>query len=506
MYDQWFSKGTTWAFTNLVVMKITGLLIALLFAGVLSAQQLPQLLIVTTDDFQQTAQAIRANKLAEGISTKLLYTSAISAFPGSEDIQEAIRIRHRTFPFDHILLLGDAQHIPPFSGISGTWHDHGYSLADDNDLLPDFAVGRLAFTNDEAALDWWEQQQAARQTGYHGGSAIVSVSALHFDDRQGQQISDTLIDRGLTVQQHRQVNQTNDGAAILQALKSGVGWAIYYGHGDAVGWNSLQPGISIASLTKESLSLPTMVLSAACDNANFVQPNGPSLGEQFLAAGAMGFIGCTGQCLYDYSDTVTKYTLFRYLEKPYRTIGEALQLAKYDMYAAFNPKSPNFTTLTLQHFILLGDPTARPPINQMMAPDFYQTDQSICMASSALFWRWQRDDRLLTSGYHEAGSDCQTIAAAANTLSLSGRHIIPTLVPFSPSDGHVYPNPLQAGTALNVLGIEMTEAQWISTDGKLLPAVQTGEGWQAPQQAGIWYLQGYGIYGVAITFMVIVLP
>lgn len=487
-------------------MKITGLFIALFAAGVLSAQQLPKLLIVTTDDFQETAKAIRASKLTEGIATNLLLTSAISAFPGPEDIQEAIRVNHQSFPFDHILLLGDAQHIPPFSGIAGTWHDHGYSLADDNDELPDFAIGRLAFANDEVALEWWEQQQSARQMGYDGGSAIVSVSALHYDDRQGQQISDTLIDRGLAVQQFRQTNQTNDGAAILQALESGIGWAIYYGHGDAVGWNSLQPGISIASLNKQSLPLPTMIVSAACDNANFVYPNGPSLGEQFLAAGAMGFIGCTGQCLYNYSDTVTKYTLFRYLEKPYRTIGEALQLAKHDMYAAFNPISANFTALTLQHFVLLGDPTARPPLYQMAKPAYNKVDQSLCLLSPDIFWRWQDKDRLLTTGYQPVGSDCLPIPAAANTLSLSGRHIIPTELPFSAANGQTYPNPLQAGTMLHLQGIEMAEAYWVSTAGKQITATRNEAGWLAPLQAGIWHLQGYDVNGVAITFKVIVLP
>lgn len=490
-------------------MKITTWISLLFLTLALSAQQAPRLLILTTKDFSRSAGAIQQHKRMYGMATEILWAETVNGFPSPEELQAALRDRQYHFAFDHLLLLGDGQHIPPFSGIQGTIHDHGYSLADDTDYLPDWSVGRLSFPDDQAAFSWWQRQVEKRQSLYHGGTALVSVSALNRDDAEGLQITDSLIHRGLSVDLYRQTQQTHDGQAIMAALEKGTAWAIYYGHGDAVGWNSLQPGISSATLAQAALALPTLVLSAACDNANYAYPHGAALGEQFLAAGAMGFVGCTGQCLYDYSDTVTKYTLYRYLEAPHRTIGEALKLAKLDAYSAFHKQSETFTELTLQHFVLLGDPTARPPVAPLQRADYTTHGAKVCVPNPSIFWRLHSDTVQLAQGYAVSGNTCLTPADSANRLSVTGRQIAPAQWPLGtiPTAERAYPNPVAAGGTITW---PQTGASarffWIATDGQRQfigynPALIT-----APEQPGLWLLEQQIADGSRLTETIIVVP
>lgn len=488
-------------------MKIGGSIWLICLSWLAFGQAPPKLLILTTSEFSTTAQAIQQHKTTFGITTHILLSEEVNGFPSPEELQAAIRKRHIEESFDHLLILGDAQHIPPFSGIQGTWHDHGYSLLNDDDYLPDIAVGRLSFADDQAASMWWQHQVDKRQSLYDGRTALVSVSALNRDDEEGLMLTDTLINRGLSVALYRQTQQTNDGQSILHQLESGTAWSIYYGHGDAVGWNSLQPGISVGALENLQLATPTMILSAACDNANFAYTQGPSLGEEMVRAGAMGFVGCTGQCLYDYSDTVTKYTLFRYLEKPYRTIGQALQEAKYDAYDAFHQQSATFTELTLQHFVLLGDPTAMPPTTQLQKPSISRIDNQVCLNEEQVFWRWREGEICSSSGFAR-DNHCFDQPVNGSTLTVMGRQVAPGSFDFTPTQPSLtlYPNPIQAGQPLQIQTTSpIEEAHWVSTQGQLLRTTVNAYQLIAPG-TGVWQLTITLEDGTLYTSTLVVLP
>lgn len=471
-------------------------------------QSPPRLLILTTGEFSRAAHAIQQDKEAIGIATEILLTETVSHFPSAEALRAACRNRHKAFPFDHLLLLGDAQHIPPFAGLQGIPHDHGYSLADDKDALPDWAVGRLPFNHDKTALAWWQRQQSIRQSPYNGGDIIISASLLNRDDEVGQQLATLAGRHGMVATLYRQAKQNHNGDSILAQLKKGSGWAIYYGHGDAVGWNSLQPGIATPAIQALQLPLPTMILSAACDNANFTYEYGASLGESFISAGAMGFVGCTGQCLYDYSDTVTKYTFLRYLESPMRTIGEALRLAKHDCHHAFYAQSKYYTRLTLQHFVLLGDPTAQPPVQQLMAPRWQFRKHTLCITTPQVFWGWQRDTSLMAGGI-TMENDCIQATASSWTLGIQGRHTTFITYTHQTIENEIIlaPNPAKANATVTLSSPQHIAAtRWIYGNGQSFPANGSAGSVQTPAQPGVWLLEVEWTSGSRSRQKVVVLP
>jgi len=250
-----------------------------------------------------------------------------------------------------------------------------------------------------------------------------------------------------------------------------------------------------------------MILSAACDNANFAYTHGPSLGEEMVRAGAMGFVGCTGQCLYDYSDTVTKYTLFRYLEKPYRTIGQALQKAKYDAYDAFHQQSATFTELTLQHFVLLGDPTAMPPTQQLQQPSVTRLDNQVCLNEEQVFWHWREGETVTSSGF-VWDDHCIDRPVRGSTLAVMGRQVAPKDFDFAPSQPSItlYPNPIQVGKILQVQATApIAQARWINAQGQSYPATINTSQVSAPQP-GIWQLAIELQDGTQYNSPIVVLP
>ncbi len=405
------------------------------------------------DGWENVATDIAHRKATLGIPATILPVSSLGTWPDAEDIRDAIRELHDQSPVTHVWLLGDEWLIPPFLGLQQTIHDYGYSLYDDRDFAPDWVVGRLPMNNPTSALAWLQQQeQHQQQSNLMPPQALVSASTLHFDDWQGQQVADSLQTYGLSTLLLQQSTGTNNGDRILTALADGLQWLVYFGHGDAVGFNSLQPGIQADDIVQMTLPVPTVVSSAACNVADFTLPNGLSMGEAFVTSGGVAFVGCTGPCHYDYSDTMAKHLLFSYLQHPHFTIGEAFLKAQHQLIRSFPDNYLQLTELTLQQFILLGDPTALPPV----APSAQLSHDS---SATTYHWSWPQGEWVHIGfqlgdqqvGYHtDAGSfslDRQDLQQPTE-VTIMGRHIPLTTFLLPPSTDHPVfsPNPVHAGS------------------------------------------------------------
>jgi hypothetical protein len=109
-----------------------------------------EFLILTHPDFRPAADALAAWKNQKGILTHV-YNVRDGAGPGP-DTRAAIdafienRYYHSIIRPSYVLLLGDAEFIPPFyvstSGSATTGSDYPYALLPGDDL-PDFALGRI---------------------------------------------------------------------------------------------------------------------------------------------------------------------------------------------------------------------------------------------------------------------------------------------------------------------------------------------------------------------------
>jgi hypothetical protein len=140
----------------------------------------------------------------------------------------------------------------------------------------------------------------------------------------------------------------------------------YIGHGDETAW--LTTGTfsrnTISTGLQNTNALPA-IISVACSNSDLDFAYGDCFAERFMNVGvdkgAAIFLGATELTPFFLSDTLGKYALFSYLKGETETFGEAMIYGKMKMYEAFTDNSANSETKeTMQHFLILGDPSMMP--------------------------------------------------------------------------------------------------------------------------------------------------
>ncbi|MEP7271563.1 MAG: C25 family cysteine peptidase [Acidobacteriota bacterium] len=120
-----------------------------------------EFLILTHPDFRHAADELAVWKNAKGIPTSVVEVNdGAGAGPDTkEEIDAFIEARFNRCGLrpSYLLLLGDAEFIPTFyvatSGSATTGSDYAYALVsgDDEDLMPDFALGRIPVDTQEQA-------------------------------------------------------------------------------------------------------------------------------------------------------------------------------------------------------------------------------------------------------------------------------------------------------------------------------------------------------------------
>jgi len=136
-----------------------------------------EMLIITTDEYVNSFDTIIQSHLLRGIRSKIVSLSTISSSMTGVDLQEKMRNyiiqEYQNHNIEFVMLGGDADVVPYralycealsggttysdnlpadvyFSALDGTWNDDGddrWGEPDEDDLLPDIAVGRLPFSN-----------------------------------------------------------------------------------------------------------------------------------------------------------------------------------------------------------------------------------------------------------------------------------------------------------------------------------------------------------------------
>lgn len=113
-------------------------------------------LIITDPAFRTAADTLHDWKEAKGISTLVVETGTDAADAGTTATAIKAYIEKKyddcLIRPSYVLLLGDAEHIPPWYNRTITWSDGDtdtpgadleYSLMDSSDILPDLALGRI---------------------------------------------------------------------------------------------------------------------------------------------------------------------------------------------------------------------------------------------------------------------------------------------------------------------------------------------------------------------------
>lgn len=358
----------------------------------------PSMLIVVHDEFFDNILPFAEWKNRKGIDTRVVKVSEINA-SGQDDILREniftyIQQTEGVSAFDYLLLVGDISFIPAYYGVNEALNDHSYSTLNDGDFLPDIMVGRFPVNTPEECDIYvkkiinYEKNIQLQDSLNWLKRAVVAASSDKLDDKHGKHIVSLFNSLGFSkTDDLRQSQQKFTNYNLINAFNEGRGWMFYIGHGDEVSW--LTTGTFSNNTINKNLtytgSLP-MIISVACLNAAFDYKYGSCFGENWLNAGvdkgAIGFIGATEMTPFFYSDTLGKHALIGYLKGEAQTIGEALVFGKLKMYESFPNNSTTSQTLeTMQHFMLIGDPSLMPYTDlptrvEADLPDQIQTGKS----------------------------------------------------------------------------------------------------------------------------------
>jgi hypothetical protein len=386
-------------------------------------------LIVTTHALEPAAQTLATHRRAAGISTRVVTLGTGEGDIGTtkEQIQTYIRNQLASSCIvrpSYVGILGDAMQVPtwkpaspwmPGTGFDGLIaSDLPYALANNADLLPDLAIGRmpapnLSVANDEVAkIVAYEDSPPFFAGDFYSHATVTSYFQCGLDDggqpcnpgtrdeRTFSKLSETvrngMLAAGKTVDRVYTTTavtpqQFYDGTALPAALlKPGFAWngtgadvaadwnagrflILHRDHGNPGGWGN--PGFGtgdIAGLTNGP-KLP-VVFSINCASGKFDDAT-PNFSEQLLEKASGGAVGVIGDSRNSPSatnshlaagliDAIFPATLGSYgSATPILRMGDVLVAGKQYMNTQNGLDGQNNATTQAEEYLYhwFGDPT-----------------------------------------------------------------------------------------------------------------------------------------------------
>ena len=240
--------------------------------------------------------------------------------------------------------------------VGETASDNWFVSLDDEDDLPDMAVGRipaqtakqmeavvaktLAYESDTSAAEW-------------DGRALVVAD----NEEEGfQTIADDLVANALPASyQVKKVylgSSDNPTSEIIQSMDEGVGLVTYVGHGSMNVWGKDKMFQISDSNTLSNSKLP-FLMTMTCLVGYFHHPTATSMGEELLLnpkGGVVAALVPTSESLAS-DQTELATNVYTHLFSDAGTVGEAIMLGKRDLNL-----DRNLMQDIIETFTLLGDP------------------------------------------------------------------------------------------------------------------------------------------------------
>ena len=343
-------------------------------------------LIVAADEFEEDIKPFVDWKRRQGFEVILSLTSKTGT--GRDDIQDYIRDAYETWehPPTFLLLVGDSEHIPPFT-VGGITTDLYYTTMSPGDYFPDIQIGRLAVgdSSDLAAAvekivshekGLWENDNDWTRRGYF----MASNDGWYHEVAEGTQDYSMRLARAYGMECDSLYEYYHSGTPIATALNDGRTMAMYSGHGSYTSWS----GPSFTQAGIEDLAngqMYPLVCSHACNTGGFHRP--VCFGESWLRAPGKGSAAFWGSSISSYwnEDDILQRAMFDALfDSSLTWLSGMMDQAKLEVWAYYGGGglSENY----YRQYNLLGDPSmylwTRPPKTLVV-----EHDQEVLIGSSA---------------------------------------------------------------------------------------------------------------------------
>jgi hypothetical protein len=326
-------------------------------------------LIVAADEFQEDIKPLVDWKRQQGFEVILALTSQTGST--RDDIEDYIREAYNTWehPPAFLLLVGDSEHIPPFT-VGGITTDLYYTTMSPGDYFPDIQIGRLAVgdSSDLAAAvekivghekGLWDNDDDWTRRGYF----MASNDGWYHEVAEGTQDYCMRLARAYGMECDSLYEYYHSGTPVAAALNDGRTMAMYSGHGSYTSWSGpafTQAGVE--DLTNGQMY--PLVCSHACNTGGFQRP--VCFGETWLRAagkGSAAFWGSSISSYWDEDDILQKAMFHALFDSSLTWLSGMMDQAKLDLWVHYGGGglSENY----YRQYNLLGDPSmylwTRPP-------------------------------------------------------------------------------------------------------------------------------------------------
>lgn len=239
-----------------------------------------RLVVITTPAFRDAVLPLVTWKRRTGVPADL-YLYPLDTGPTPESIKAFLQAEYDSpASLTYILIVGDAEDIPPARGTSGWANgaaaDPLYTMLSGYDLYPDAFIGRFSVeTAEEAAAVvqknlWYEGADFAVAGWTHKAAGIASDVA--FPPYPEDWILMEGLREWMEAYTYTEFTPIYDpgatSAMVTAALEDGRGWVNYLGHGSPFGWNTSHFGMDDVAGLSNAGATPA-IISVACSNGDF---------------------------------------------------------------------------------------------------------------------------------------------------------------------------------------------------------------------------------------------
>jgi len=333
-----------------------------------------RLIVITAVDFQEAARSLVEWKRRQGTPTSL-YVYPFHTGHTWESIRDFIADQYYSDAgVTFILLIGDAEHVPPAVGYSGWANgaeaDPVYTLLAGDDEYPDAFIGRLSVETEYEAWTVVNKSLAYEIDPDPAGDWIHKAAGIASDEAFPPFPEDWILMEGLRERMeaytYTEFTPIYDpgavSAQVTAALHDGRGWVNYLGHGSPYGWSTSHFGIDDVEELANDFMTP-VIISVACSNGDFAGQTcfaeaWQRLGTPELPRGAVLFMGSSvGQTTAAW---IGQEEMIRLLvEEAYTTAGGIVGHGGMKAIDEMPGVGHNTGSECVQSWHLFGDPSLR---------------------------------------------------------------------------------------------------------------------------------------------------
>lgn len=323
-------------------------------------------LIIVHDDFYEDILPLASLKESEGYESFVTRTSEIPGGITKEYIKNYIEDAYYNWeiPPSYVLLVGDTEYIPTFTGIeTETASDLYYVTITPEDYFPDILIGRFPASQESHVIAMVNKTVTFDQINISNEDFLTKISFMASDDHYlvTEETHNNVIETYLSSNYYtcdRLYSHTQSATTqqVADAFNDGRFLGVFSGHGGTDCWldGPYFDQSNINSLMNHGMY--PFICSHACVTGQFTENE--CFGETWLRTsekGGLAFWGSSANTFWEEDDILEKKMFSAWWDNNIGSIGGMTDLGLYQLYLHYGGEVNS--KYYFEAYNLLGDPS-----------------------------------------------------------------------------------------------------------------------------------------------------